>query len=217
MANLQALHGVQQQVDEGHFALAADGLSSLTVDEQADLLQRLPDAQAAEVFKFMDTAYQEQVLERLSQPQVFSLVEKLDPDDRARLLERLPAALARRLLSGLSASERRMTSALLGYPPQSAGRYMTPEFLALAPGLTTGEALAEIRSKGRDVETVYVLPIIRPDGGFLGAVHLRDLVMSAPDQLVEALIDPGIEPILGLHSLAKDQSQIGGHLAARFK
>lgn len=195
-AKPEELLEVQQQANQGHFALAADELSSLSADEQAELLLSLPDEQAAEVFRFMDTAYQEQVLERLSQPQVFSLVERLDPDDRARLLEQMPAALARRLLSGLSASERRMTSALLGYPPESAGRYMTPEFLALAPGLRAHEALAEIRSQGRAVETVYVLPVIRHDGGFLGAVHLRDLVLADPDRSVEALIDPGIEPIL---------------------
>jgi len=196
MAKPEALLEVQRQVRQGHFALAAEELSSLTGDEQAALLQSLSDEQAAEVFRFMDPAYQEQILERLSQAQVFSLVERLDPDDRARLLEQMPAALARRLLSGLSASERRMTSALLGYPLESAGRYMTPEFLALAPSLTVGEALAEVRRQGRAVETVYVLPVIRHDGGFLGAVHLRDLVLSDPDRPVEALIDPGIEPIL---------------------
>jgi magnesium transporter len=149
MAESPELHQVQQQADQGQFALAADELSSLPPDEQAELLQNLPDEQAAEVFKFMDTAYQEQALDKLSQQRVLSLLERLDPDDRARLLEQMPAPLARRLLSGLSPAERRMTSELLGYPPESAGRCMTPEFLALTPGVTAREALAEIRSKGR--------------------------------------------------------------------
>jgi magnesium transporter len=196
MAESQELHQVQQQADQGQFALAADELSSLSPDEQAELLQNLPDEQAAEVFKFMDTAYQEQALDKLSQQRVLSLLERLDPDDRARLLEQMPAPLARRLLSGLSPAERRMTSELLGYPPESAGRCMTREFQALTPGVTVREALAEIRSKGRAAETVYVLPVIRNDGRFLGVVHLRDLVMSDPDRQVEELIDPGIEPIL---------------------
>lgn len=73
---------------------------------------------------------------------------------------------------------------------------MTPEFLALTPGQTVREALAEVRNRGKTVETVYVLPVVANHGRFLGIVHLRDLVMSDPDQRVEDLIDPGVEPIL---------------------
>jgi len=111
--------------------------------------ESLPEAQAAEVFRFLDAAYQARVIEDLSPPRVLRLVETLDPDDRARLLEEIPAEVARGLLSGLTLSERRMTAELMGYPPESAGRYMTPEFLALAPGMTAGEADARRRPSTR--------------------------------------------------------------------
>lgn len=186
---------VHQLVEQEQFALAAEHLSRLTPDEQAELLENLSDNQAADVFKFMDTAYQEHAVRRLSQRRVLRLVESLDPDDRVRLLEQMPATLARRLLTGISPTERRMTSELLGYPRESAGRYMTPEFLPLAPTQTVRDALAQIREKGRTAETVYVLPVVDDEGHFLGVVHLRELVMSEPDTEVMDLIDPGIEPI----------------------
>lgn len=196
MTESKDLREVQQQIARGQFALAAEELSRLPAAHQIDVLESLPEAQAAEVFRFLDAAYQARVIEDLSPPRVLRLVETLDPDDRARLLEEIPAEVARGLLSGLTPSERRMTAELMGYPPESAGRYMTPEFLALAPGMTAGEALVEIRRSGRTAETIYTLPVVRPDGIVLGVVHLRELVMADPDRRVKDLVDPGIEAIL---------------------
>jgi magnesium transporter len=185
------LREVQQHISLGQFAQAAEELSRLQATDQSDLLETLSEGQAAEVFRFLDPAYQARVLEELSPPRVLRLVETLDPDDRARLLEEIPAEVARRLLSGLT-----LSAELMGYPPESAGRYMTPEFLALAPGMTAGEALAEIRRKGRTAETIYTLPVVQPDGIVFGVVHLRELVMADPDRRVKDLVDPGIEAVL---------------------
>ncbi|MBM4274841.1 MAG: magnesium transporter [Deltaproteobacteria bacterium] len=178
MTKSDELQQLRRQAEQQHFYQVAVDLAKLPPAEQAEFLGQLPEAQAAAVFKFMDTAYQEEILHRLTRQEVSRLVEALDPDDRARLVEQMPVSLARNLLSGLSPAERRMTSELLGYPPESAGRYMTPEFLALTPALKVSEALGEVRRRGKTVETVYDLPVIADDGGFLGMVHLRDLVVS---------------------------------------
>jgi magnesium transporter len=195
MTDVDQLREVRQQAAQHIFALAAQGLSSLPPERQAELLEEFPDQQAAEVFRFLNPAYQMEALERLSQPRVLRLVETLDPDDRARLVEQVPVQLARSLLWGLSPDERRMTAELLGLPPESAGRYMTPEFLALQTGWTVSRALEEVRSRGRTVETIYVLPVLEDDARLLGVVHLRDLVLAAAHQRVDELIDPGIGPI----------------------
>ncbi len=195
MTDVDQLREVRQQAAQHIFALATQGLSSLPPERQAELLEEFPDQQAAEVFRFLNPAYQMEALERLSQPRVLRLVETLDPDDRARLVEQVPVQLARSLLWGLSPDERRMTAELLGFPPESAGRYMTPEFLALQTGWTVSRALEEVRSRGRTVETIYVLPVLEDDARLLGVVHLRDLVLAAAHQRVDELIDPGIGPI----------------------
>jgi len=190
-------HHQQARLHAAHneFALAARSLESLSGEEQVALLEQLPDAQAMEVFRFLDAAYQRRALEGLSQPRVLRLVEMLDPDDRARLVEEMPLQLARSLLAGLSPAERRMTTELLGFPPETAGRYMTPEFLALKHGWTVAVAVAEVRARGRAVETIYVLPVLDEDARLLGVVHLRDLILADPYTVVDQLIDPGISPI----------------------
>jgi magnesium transporter len=193
----------QQYATHKQFALAADELSRLTLEDQAELLENLPEDQASAVFEFLDTAYQEQALQSVNRKRGLRLIETLQPDDKVRLLTEIPDALAKDFLSGLSASDRKMITKLLAYPPESAGRSMTPEFLSIRPGLTVGEVMAEIRSKGKTVETLYVLPIVGNDGGFVGIVHLRDLVMSESERRVEELVDPSIQPVLATEDQEK--------------
>ena len=88
----------------------------------------------------------------------------MTPDDQARLLEELPAAVTRRLLESLSPQELQAARDLLGYPPHTAGRYMTPQYVALYPDMTAREALEHIRRTGRGKETLNILYVLDATG-----------------------------------------------------
>ena len=128
----------------------------------------------------------------LREANVRELFEDLDPDDRARLTEEMPAKVARRLLAGLSPNERRLTSTLLGYPEDSAGRLMSPEVASLRAGMTAGEALDRLRRIGRSAETIYALPVTDDHRRLVGALGLRDLVLADPDTPVGELMDTDV-------------------------
>jgi len=108
------------------------------------------------------------------------LIEGLDPDDRAVLLEEVPAGVVNRLLTGMSPDERAMTTTLLGYPPQSAGRRMTPELVALSQPLTVGAAMEHVLEEGHDAETIYLMPVVGDGRYVVGVVSLRRLLVSDP-------------------------------------
>ena len=68
----------------------------------------------------------------LSGEQMHAFVAEMTPDDRARLLEELPAAVTRRLLESLSARGAEGDPRTAGISRRgTAGRYMTPEYVAL--------------------------------------------------------------------------------------
>jgi magnesium transporter len=123
---------------------------------------------------------------------VRQLFEEMDPDDRARLTEEMPATVARRLLAGLSPNERRLTSTLLGYPEDSAGRLMSPEVASLREGMTAGEALDRLRRIGRSAETIYALPVTDDRRRLVGALGLRDLVLADAGTPIRELMDTDV-------------------------
>lgn len=156
----------------------ADGVTAV-------LLFRLMDKdRALTVFEELDPGTQHKVLAGLRDQAFRDLLEAMEPDDRARLLGEAPAKFARYVLAGLSTRERIKTAALLGYPEGSAGRFMSPETVAIRRQLTAEQALAVVRDKGAGAETVYTLPVIDDRRCFLGTVSLRDLVLSAPSSTV---------------------------------
>ena len=170
-----------------------DELERLDPFTRAVAFRALPKDLAVEVFEDLDPTLQSELLDGLREDAVRELVADLDPDDRVSLLDELPAGVAARLLSGLSPDERRMTDDLLGFPPESVGRRMTPQVVAVPSGLTVGEALAHVRRHEPDAETIYTLPVVGPGRRIEGVVSLRRLFVTDDDVPVAAVVS---EPIV---------------------
>lgn len=166
----------------------AEDLVRLSPAEKAVAIRLLPRDRALTVFEELSPSDQQQVLEGLREDLVRQIVEDLDPDDRARLLDELPAKVAHRLMAQLSPVERDLTNELLGYPPESAGRVMTPEYVSLRASMTVADALAKVRRSGNDAETIYTLPVTDDERHLAGIVSLRQLVLSPPGASVSDLM-----------------------------
>jgi magnesium transporter len=104
------------------------------------------------------------------------------------MLGELPAMVARRVLAGLSPQERALTATLLGYPEDSAGRYMTPEVVVLREDLSVAAALTHVRERGLAAETIYTLPVVDTERHLTGVVELRDLVLADAEATVADLV-----------------------------
>jgi magnesium transporter len=180
--------GVRDLLSTQPVHVIADELSRLAPVERATAFRLLSKDRALRVFESMEPQEQGSLLSSLRDVQVRDLFHSMDPDDRVRLLDELPANLAKDLLSGLSPGERRLTSILLGYPEETVGRVMSPEFLSLRSSMTVGEAMEKVRRKGRDAETVYTLPVTDDTRGLVGVVSLRQLVLSEPESRIGELM-----------------------------
>jgi len=169
------LLGPVQEVD------AAEAIGSLPRTLQALAFRLLPKDEAIEVYEYLDPAVQQTLLERLRSGEVLELVEEMSPDDRVRLFDELPAKVVRRLLAELSPAERRVTAQLLGYESETAGRLMTTEFVDLKEFHSAAQALAIVRRRARDTETIYSLYVTDGSRHLTGILSLRDLVTADPE------------------------------------
>ena len=169
------LLGPVQEVD------AAEAIGSLPRTLQALAFRLLPKDEAIEVYEYLDASVQQTLLERLRSGEVLELVEEMSPDDRVRLFDELPAKVVRRLLAELSPAERRVTAQLLGYEAETAGRLMTTEFVDLKEFHSAAQALAIVRRRARDTETIYSLYVTDGSRHLTGILSLRDLVTADPE------------------------------------
>jgi magnesium transporter len=164
-------------------------LEELSPDERVIVYRFLQKDLAHEVFEQLDPEVQEQLLNSFSEIQAAQIIEEMEADDRVRLLDELPARVAKRLVATLSPEERKKTALLRGYEHETAGRVMTPEYVAFRMHMSVSEALEKIRHSNIEHENLGTFYIIDADRILVGIVTLQDLVMARPDQSVGDIMD----------------------------
>lgn len=167
----------------------ADLILALGHENQAVVFRLLPKRMAIDAFEHLPFDAQEGLLKALADHDVASILDDMSPDDRTALLEELPGKVTKRLVNLLSPEERTVATQLLGYPEDSIGRLMTPDWVAVKPQWKVREALEHIRHFGRDSETLNVVYVVAKGGLLLDDLRMRELLLTDPELPIEALMD----------------------------
>lgn len=167
----------------------ADLVGELPPDQQALVFRILPRALATETFEYLEQEPQKELVERLAQEQVTAILNDMSPDDRTALLEELPAMVTRRLLNSLTTEERKVASWLLGYPEDSIGRLMTPDYVSVEPHWTVERVLEHIRRFGKDKETLNVIYVIDDSGHLIDDLRIREVLLAQKETRISDLTD----------------------------
>lgn len=167
----------------------AEIITDLPSEDEGVVFRILPRERAAVVFSYLPLGQQEELVRSLSNDQMKGILDQMTPDDRTRLLEELPAEVTRKVLEALSPEELKAARELLGYPAHTAGRYMTPEYVALRPDMTAAEALEYIRKTGRGKETLNVVYVVDAAGKLLDDLRLGAIVLADPQAKLVDLDD----------------------------
>src|SRR2546423_4664537 len=169
--------GLREIFREWAPADVAEVILDLAEDEQVIIFRLLPNALAADVFEYLDVEAQQQLLRAMAHEQVVAILNEMSPDDRTALLEEMPSAAARQLIKLLTPDERRIAQALLGYPEDSVGRLMTPDFIAVHDDWTVKEVLDHVREFGRDSETLNVIYVVDERGKLIDDLRMREFLL----------------------------------------
>ncbi|MFL6567682.1 MAG: magnesium transporter, partial [Chthoniobacterales bacterium] len=167
----------------------AEVIVDMPENEQVIIFRILPHELAADVFEYLDPDAQQQLLKAMAHEQVVGILNEMAPDDRTALLEEMPSAVARQLIQTLSPEERRIATKLLGYPEDSVGRLMTPDFVAVHDDWTVREVLDYVRSHGQDSETLNVIYVVDERGKLIDDVRIREFLLKPLDAKVSEIRD----------------------------
>src|SRR5712671_4031940 len=167
----------------------AEVILDLQEDEQVIIFRVLPHDLAADVFEYLDFDAQQTLLRAMAHEQVVAILNEMAPDDRTALLEELPSAAARQLIRLLTPEERRVATALLGYPEDSVGRLMTPDFIAVHEDWTVQQVLNYVREHGRDSETLNVIYVVEEHNKLIDDVRMREFLLRPLNTKVSEIRD----------------------------
>ncbi|NLN00147.1 MAG: magnesium transporter, partial [Campylobacteraceae bacterium] len=166
-------------------------IEEVSLNSEIIIFRLLDKKQTTDVFSLLSYEKQEQIIKDLApdSKRVSSLLNELEPDDRTAFFEELPKEIASRLIQTLSPEEKSIAIKLLGYPENSIGRLMTPEYIAIKPYNSVEQAFAHIRKFGKDSETLNVIYIVDDEQKLIDDVRIKELILASPEQKVEELLD----------------------------
>lgn len=167
----------------------ADLISSKPMEEQILIFNALAPSLAAPTFEYLPFSTQKILLNAMPIHRTAKLLNVISPDDRTQLLTELPKDRVNRLLQFLSPEERALSIKLLGYPADSVGRLMTPDYIAIKLNWTVKQVLDYIREKGKDSETLNVIYVVDDDGKLIDDFRIREFLLAPLDTKVEDLAD----------------------------
>lgn len=158
-------------------------------DYETQIISHLSIHRAASVFKILDLSEQKRIIKNLPPFKSAELLNELPADDRVDFLEELPTNTVRDLIKTLEPAERKITLELLGYPENSLGRLMTPDYVYVYEYNTVAEVIQTIRRWGTNSETVDVIYVINGKGELVDDIRIRDIILASPEKKVSELID----------------------------
>ena len=169
----------------------AEAIEDLPKSPQIFMFRLLSRKLAKETFQYLSLEEQEDIIDGLAsnKEKIAALLNDLDPDDRTAFFEELPGKVSQRLMQMLSKEEYAIAARLLGYPEESIGRLMTPEYVAIRPYFTVQQALEHIRKFGHDSETLNVIYVVDEHWKLIDDIRIKEIILASPERLISEITD----------------------------
>ncbi len=192
---------IREFLDDQNIADVADLINEYP-DYEAQIIANLSIHRAASTFKILDWPTQKRIVSQLPFFKTAELLNELQADDRTDFLQDLPKEVLRDLIKLLEPEERLVTLSLLGYPEDSVGRLMIPDYVYVYEHNTVEEVFQIIRKVAKNTETIDVIYVINDKGQLIDDLRIKEFILAAPDTEVNELMD---ERVISLN--AKDDQE----------
>lgn len=178
----KAFPNLKKIVRKTHAADLSLAFQSLPIIDQRTLFQAIDDP----VYKgvLLSELDEDAFLDLVPEIPIDSLVEifeTMPSDDVAELIDLLPEASSNAILKRMRKEGSEEVSDLLSFPDRTAGRIMTPDFIALSEDTTARQAIESLQKEHSDVEMPFYLYVVDEYGNLVGVSSLRQLVVVPAD------------------------------------
>lgn len=167
----------------------ADIMNEIPDHEKAVLFRLLPHELAADAFEYLDFDSQQSMIKALGQSEAAAILNEMSPDDRTAFFEELPGNAVKQLIVLLTPEERKTAQSLLGYPENSVGRLMTPDYIAVRSDWTVQKVLDHVREFGKNSETLSFIYVVDEKGILIDDIQIREFLISPLNKTVGELMN----------------------------
>jgi magnesium transporter len=181
----------QTRLEESHPEDIASVLRELPLDSRVTLIRMLPQERAGEVLSELDDHALVELVRGLDEVEVSRILDEMPPEHAADVVEELPTEQAEKILDLMREEKSEEVQEILEYPEHSAGRLMSPDFVAVNERATVEQAIDHIR-KSVSEERAFELYVVDDHRHLVGVVPLRRLLIAHPNSPVFAVRESNV-------------------------
>ena len=181
-------------LEEAHAADLAAVVRELPPADQVRVFRLLAPDDAGAVLSELDDPTTRELLRALDETEVTRILEHMPADHVVEVVEELPKAEAEKLLDLMEEEKSEEVQELLEYRDGSAGRLMSPDFVAVSERATVGQAIEHIR-KSRTGDDAFYVYVVDEHEHLVGMVPLHRLLTADPATPIHAIRNEDVESV----------------------
>ena len=197
---------IKQLLGEGRDERLADLLEDAHQADVSRVIRELPPEDQVRVFRLLSPQHAGEVLAELDDPTLRELVgslpevevsrvlDRMPPEHVADVVEELPKEQAEEILELMEEEKSEEVQELLEYKEGTAGRLMSPEFVAVREETTVAQAIEHIR-KAATGEGAFYLYVVDDHDHLVGVVPLHRLLAADAATPVRAIRTDEVESV----------------------
>ncbi len=166
-------------IREVHSTDVAQAVRDLPVAEQTRVLRLLSEEQAGAVLHELDEPTRLTLVQGLDRAELSGILDRMPVDNAAAVIEELPAEEAEQVLDLMKHEQAEEVQELLEYPEKTAGRIMSPRFVAVHEEATVTQAIEHIR-QAASTDSPFYLYVVDDHDHLVGVVPFRRLIATSP-------------------------------------
>src|SRR5690625_411107 len=173
---------------------------SLHPYEQFNIFEHVTEDERLKIYTYLSPQEMAEIIEHFELEDVGFIIKEMDPTYAANILENMSSDKAVDILNHftneeiasylalINREEANDIRSLLQYEERTAGSIMTTEYVAVDKDMTIKEAMAHIKKKAPDAESIYYVYVVDHLKKLVGVITLRMLIISDEDEKIENIM-----------------------------
>jgi magnesium transporter len=181
-------------LEEAHAADLSRVIRELPVQDQVRVFRLLTPQHAGAVLSELDDPVLRELVGSLDEAEVSRALDRMPSDEVADVVEELPKEQAEEILDLMEEEKAEEVQELLEYEEGTAGRLMSPAFVAVHEQATVARALEHIR-KAKTGDGAFHVYVVDDHDHLVGLVPLHRLLAAEPGTPIHAIRSEDVESV----------------------
>ena len=164
-------------------------LEALPPPARQQLWAQVPEDCRGEVLAWMGDQVRTSLMDELGVEDAVAIASSMETPDLAVVVDEASNELREAILESLAPDARALLQDALAYPEDSAGRLMTPEWVAVRADVRLEVVTRYLHARGSLPHRTTALMVVDREGVFLGKLPLETLLTRSPDLMVVDVMD----------------------------